>query len=73
MLKRLLICLLLLGNFWITTNCTTTSVAYKDIPEDSMVIKKQEWTNLKKELVKTLNSCIRAKSELNECLERERK
>ena len=72
MLRRLLLCLLLLGNFWILTNCVTTQIVYKDIPEDSILIKKQEWTDLKKELSKTLESCIRSKSELNECLEREK-
>lgn len=73
MLRRLLLCLLLLGSFWIVISCATTQTTFKDVSEDSMIIKKQDWIDLKEELTKTLESCIRAKSELNECLERERK
>ncbi|MEO0166589.1 MAG: hypothetical protein ABIL39_10690 [candidate division WOR-3 bacterium] len=47
------------------SSCVTTQTIYKDVPEDSVVIKR-ETLNL---LIETL---INTKMELKECLERER-
>lgn len=65
MKKRLIILFLLLSLTLNLSSCVTTRTIYKDVPEDSVVIKR-ETLNL---LIETL---INTKMELKECLERER-
>lgn len=66
MKKRLIILFLLLFLVLNLSNCVTTRIIYKDVPEDSVVIKRDTLDQLIKTLIET-------KMELKECLEREKK
>ena len=69
-MQSLKMCLLLSMSLLLllTSNCTSTQPipAVKCPPDGYFLIKKDSLTNL-------MESCARTKSELNECLERERK
>ncbi len=61
---RLIFCVVLLISL-ISLSCATEKIIYKDIPEGYTIVQKEALQDL-------MNSCARAKTELLECLERER-
>jgi hypothetical protein len=65
-LRQLIGCCLILLLLCILSNCVATeTIVYKDVPADSIVIKRDT-------LDKALEELISTKRELMECLEREK-
>ena len=67
-IKRMLVILLLSSLIFLISSCATTKpiVNLKNCPPTGYVLVKED------ALTDLLESCLRTKSELNECLERER-
>jgi len=67
----------------ITCSCATTKVVYKDVPDNTIVLKQNgvtwtypvsEWMIIKRDTFKqTLDTLTEKDQQLRECLERERK
>jgi len=61
---RLIFCAGLLLSL-MSLSCATEKIVYKDMPEGYTIVQKEVLQDM-------MNSCARAKTELLECLERER-